>query len=189
MVLITRFIYVEIAFFERWWNEQTEDMKTTVRSLVGARRLEFINGGWCMNDEAGTLYPGALLLSHSPAARGLSRHIRSLTFPLPFARSWFSSAVIDQMTEGHLFLEREFGVRPTIGWHIGAHTCLFERDVSGVVKTSLTSFPPPIRSVRTCFHSGFALCSDGIQRHVVTFARATSLDHQGVGLILYACWL
>ena len=22
------------------------------------------------------------------------------------------------MTEGHLFLEREFGVRPTIGWHI-----------------------------------------------------------------------
>jgi lysosomal alpha-mannosidase len=61
-----RFIYVEIAFFERWWNEQSEDMKTIVRSLVGARRLEFINGGWCMNDEAGTLYPGTLYRPEGP---------------------------------------------------------------------------------------------------------------------------
>ena len=63
MVPWGRFIYVEIAFFERWWNEQSEDMKTIVRSLVGARRLEFINGGWCMNDEAGTLYPGTLSIA------------------------------------------------------------------------------------------------------------------------------
>jgi hypothetical protein len=27
--------------------------------------------------------------------------------------------IIDQMTEGHLFLFNEFGIRPTIGWHIG----------------------------------------------------------------------
>ena len=60
---------MEIAFFERWWHEQSEDMKTTVRGLVGARRLEFINGGWCMNDEAGTLYPGTL----APLPRSLNR--------------------------------------------------------------------------------------------------------------------
>jgi lysosomal alpha-mannosidase len=41
-------------------------MKTIVRSLVGARRLEFINGGWCMNDEAGTLYPGTLHRPEGP---------------------------------------------------------------------------------------------------------------------------
>jgi lysosomal alpha-mannosidase len=29
-----RFIYVEIAFFWRWWMEQTEQMKNTVRQLV-----------------------------------------------------------------------------------------------------------------------------------------------------------
>ncbi len=29
-----RFIYVEIAFFWRWWNQQTEDMREKVRGLV-----------------------------------------------------------------------------------------------------------------------------------------------------------
>jgi hypothetical protein len=29
-----RFIYVEIAFFWRWWIQQTEDMQNTVRKLV-----------------------------------------------------------------------------------------------------------------------------------------------------------
>lgn len=29
------------------------------------------------------------------------------------------TSVIDQMTEGHQFVWREFGVRPRIGWHIG----------------------------------------------------------------------
>ena len=28
------FIYVEVAFFARWWNEQTKDMKQDVRELV-----------------------------------------------------------------------------------------------------------------------------------------------------------
>ena len=51
-----RFIYVEIAFFERWWNEQSTDMKEKVKKLVGNRQLEFINAGWCMNDEAATHY-------------------------------------------------------------------------------------------------------------------------------------
>eukprot|EP01102_Stenamoeba_stenopodia_P022689 TRINITY_DN9548_c0_g1_i1.p1 TRINITY_DN9548_c0_g1~~TRINITY_DN9548_c0_g1_i1.p1 ORF type:complete len:992 (-),score=225.36 TRINITY_DN9548_c0_g1_i1:87-2999(-) len=48
-----KFIYVEIAFFERWWAEQTDEVKANVRTLVANGQLEFINGGWCMNDEAG----------------------------------------------------------------------------------------------------------------------------------------
>lgn len=45
------FIYVEIAFFERWWEEQDEKTKNVVKTLVKNKQLEFINGGWCMNDE------------------------------------------------------------------------------------------------------------------------------------------
>ncbi|XP_058862975.1 lysosomal alpha-mannosidase [Acipenser ruthenus] len=51
-----RFIYVEIAFFARWWQQQSEDMRSAVRQLVNQGRLEFINGGWSMNDEATTHY-------------------------------------------------------------------------------------------------------------------------------------
>jgi len=79
-----KFIYVEMAFFERWWREQTQNKKNIVKKLVAQGRLEFINGGWCMNDEATTHYSG----------------------------------VIDQMTLGHNFLLREFGVVPKIAWHV-----------------------------------------------------------------------
>ncbi len=50
------FIYVEMAFFKRWWDQQDNSMKETVRDLVKKRQLEFINGGWSMNDEAATHY-------------------------------------------------------------------------------------------------------------------------------------
>lgn len=51
-----RFIYVEMSFFSKWWYEQDEPMKSIVRKLVDEGRLEFINGGWCMNDEATVTY-------------------------------------------------------------------------------------------------------------------------------------
>ena len=34
-----RFIYVEMAFFWRWWLEQNNDMKNTVRQLVNTGSL------------------------------------------------------------------------------------------------------------------------------------------------------
>ncbi|XP_051940570.1 lysosomal alpha-mannosidase [Hippocampus zosterae] len=51
-----RFIYVETAFFYRWWRRQSSDMQRTVKQLVNQGRLEFVNGGWCMSDEATTHY-------------------------------------------------------------------------------------------------------------------------------------
>ncbi|XP_037040043.1 lysosomal alpha-mannosidase isoform X1 [Bradysia coprophila] len=51
-----RFIYVESAFFFKWWHEQTDAMKSQVNQLVQEGRLEFIGGAWSMNDEATTHY-------------------------------------------------------------------------------------------------------------------------------------
>uniref|UniRef100_A0A6G1SA06 Lysosomal alpha-mannosidase n=1 Tax=Aceria tosichella TaxID=561515 RepID=A0A6G1SA06_9ACAR len=51
-----RFIYVEMSFFTKWWNEQDEPMRLLVQQLVNDGQLEFINGGWCMNDEATVTY-------------------------------------------------------------------------------------------------------------------------------------
>ncbi|KAL3876582.1 hypothetical protein ACJMK2_034416 [Sinanodonta woodiana] len=51
-----RFIYVEIAFFARWWRELSDSMRHVVKGLVNNGQLEFILGGWCMNDEASTHY-------------------------------------------------------------------------------------------------------------------------------------
>ena len=71
-----RFIYVESAFFWRWWGEQGEGMQTTVRDLVDSGRLEFIGGGWSMNDEAAAHYTAiidnmAFGLKYEPFRPGL----------------------------------------------------------------------------------------------------------------------
>ncbi|KAF7495939.1 Lysosomal alpha-mannosidase [Sarcoptes scabiei] len=51
-----RFIYVETAFFWKWWQEQNQETKDIVKELVRTGQLEFINGGWTMPDEATTHY-------------------------------------------------------------------------------------------------------------------------------------
>lgn len=51
-----KFIYVESAFFSKWWHQQDEELKEKVKMLVNEGRLEFINGAWSMNDEAATHY-------------------------------------------------------------------------------------------------------------------------------------
>ncbi|KAJ6668062.1 hypothetical protein lerEdw1_016383 [Lerista edwardsae] len=55
-----RFIYVEVAFFAHWWQLQTEEMRQAVQHLVAEGRLEFVNGGWCMNDEATAHYSAVI---------------------------------------------------------------------------------------------------------------------------------
>ena len=102
-----RFIYVEIAFFWRWWIQQNEEMQNTVRKLVNESKeisnhrrkhvevyslqfeighLEFISGGWSMNDEGVTHY----------------------------------NSIIDQHSLGAEFLRDQFGEcgRPKLGWQI-----------------------------------------------------------------------
>ncbi len=54
--LYKRFIYAEVIYFSKWWKLQNETMRDTVRDLVRNGRFEFINGGWCVHDEATTNY-------------------------------------------------------------------------------------------------------------------------------------
>ena len=51
-----KFIYVETAFFARWWEQADDFKRTRAKSLVKNKQLEFINGGWCMHDEASPLW-------------------------------------------------------------------------------------------------------------------------------------
>ena len=79
-----RFVWEEVSFLSRWWQQASEQQRETVRKLQEARQLEFIGGGWVMHDEADTSLRG----------------------------------VLNQMTEGLVFLNKTLGVRPMVGWHI-----------------------------------------------------------------------
>ncbi|KAJ8567631.1 hypothetical protein K7X08_019839 [Anisodus acutangulus] len=47
-----KFVFAEMAFFNRWWIRQSPEIQEEVRNLVASGQLEFVNGGWCMHDEA-----------------------------------------------------------------------------------------------------------------------------------------
>ncbi|KAM0950051.1 putative alpha-mannosidase [Dioscorea sansibarensis] len=51
-----KFVFAEQAFFQRWWSEKSEYIQDVVKKLVDSGQLEFINGGWCMHDEAAVHY-------------------------------------------------------------------------------------------------------------------------------------
>ncbi|KAL8240385.1 hypothetical protein R6Q59_013740 [Mikania micrantha] len=51
-----KFIFAEMAFFRRWWLLQSVKIQALVKKLVSAGQLEFVNGGWCMHDEAASHY-------------------------------------------------------------------------------------------------------------------------------------
>ncbi|XP_059083104.1 lysosomal alpha-mannosidase-like [Tigriopus californicus] len=55
-----KFIQVEIAYFWRWWSQASEETKSMVHQMVNEGRIEFIGGGWSMNDEAATHYTGLI---------------------------------------------------------------------------------------------------------------------------------
>lgn len=46
------FIWCETSFFSRWWKDQPSSVHETVKKLVRNKQLEFVGGGWVMNDEA-----------------------------------------------------------------------------------------------------------------------------------------
>eukprot|EP00035_Acanthoeca_spectabilis_P014256 m.271234 g.271234 ORF g.271234 m.271234 type:complete len:1102 (+) comp16089_c0_seq11:51-3356(+) len=47
-----KFIFVETAYFYRWWVEQSAASQQQVYGLFQSGQLEFVNGGWCMADDA-----------------------------------------------------------------------------------------------------------------------------------------
>uniref|UniRef100_A0A8D2Q5K9 Alpha-mannosidase n=1 Tax=Varanus komodoensis TaxID=61221 RepID=A0A8D2Q5K9_VARKO len=79
-----RFIWSEVSFFSKWWDNISTQKRAAVRRLLGNGQLEMATGGWVMPDEANSHY----------------------------------FAMIDQLIEGHQWLERNVGVTPRSGWAV-----------------------------------------------------------------------
>ncbi|CAF4671246.1 unnamed protein product [Rotaria sp. Silwood1] len=106
-----RFIYVEMAFFWRWWNQQSDEIRNTVKQLVNEGRLEFISGGWSMHDEAATHY-NSIIDQHSLGAEFLRDTFGECARPKigwqidPFGHSREVASLFAQMGFDGLFFGR-----------------------------------------------------------------------------------
>lgn len=47
---------MEQAFFQRWMENADAQSLAAMQQVVGNGQMEFINGGWCMHDEANPSY-------------------------------------------------------------------------------------------------------------------------------------
>lgn len=106
-----RFVYVEMAFLYRWWREQLESTRNAVRKLVSEGRLQFVNGGWCMNDEATTHYSGIIdqmALGHGfiLSEFGAAARPRVAWQIDPFGHSAGQAAIFADMAFDGLFMSR-----------------------------------------------------------------------------------
>eukprot|EP01119_Soliformovum_irregulare_P018725 TRINITY_DN5796_c0_g1_i2.p1 TRINITY_DN5796_c0_g1~~TRINITY_DN5796_c0_g1_i2.p1 ORF type:complete len:175 (-),score=37.76 TRINITY_DN5796_c0_g1_i2:91-615(-) len=57
------FIWAEISFFSKWWNDQDGTMKEKTRKVLRTGQLEFVTGGWVMNDEATPHYNAIIYMT------------------------------------------------------------------------------------------------------------------------------
>ena len=115
------------------WNEQTVAKQDQVRQFVQNGQLEFINGGWCMSDEAAPYYVDMvdqqtighqfLLQNFGPAAIpktgwqidpfGHSRTMGTL-FALMGMNSWFFGRIDWQVFESNRTKRLEFMINRTV---------------------------------------------------------------------------
>lgn len=107
-----RFIFVETSFFMRWWRDQNEFMRSRFKKLVTNGQLEFISGGWSMNDEAVSHYSAIIdqmTLGHKTLYQlfGQCGGIPKIGWQIdPFGHSREYASLLSQMGFDGLFLGR-----------------------------------------------------------------------------------
>ena len=95
-----KFIYVEVGFFYRWWKNADDVLKNMTYKLVQNGQLEFINGGWCMHDEATPYYED--IIGNMAAGHEFLKNTFNVTPTIgwqidPFGHSNTNSAFFSQM--------------------------------------------------------------------------------------------
>jgi len=104
-----KFSYVEMSFFKKWYDTQTDKIKQTVKDFIKEGRLEIINGGWVMHDEAGTYYKH--LIDNMRIGLKFLKEEFNITprigwFIDPFGHSSATSHILSQMNFEKIVLTR-----------------------------------------------------------------------------------
>ncbi len=103
------FIYVEIAFFKRWWDQQNDHTKDKIRTLIKNGQFEFINAGWCMNDEAAPYFEDIIdqmTLGHQFIKENFNQTTNIGWHIDPFGHSSSQASIFSQMGFDAFFFAR-----------------------------------------------------------------------------------
>ena len=104
-----KFSYVEMSFFKKWYDNQSDETKQKVKEFISEGRLEIINGGWVMHDEAASYYKH--LIDNMRLGLKFLKEEFNITprigwFIDPFGHSSATSHILSQMNFEQIVLTR-----------------------------------------------------------------------------------
>ena len=104
-----KFSYVEMSFFKKWYDSQSDEIKGKVKEFISEGRLEIINGGWVMHDEASSYYKH--LIDNMRLGLKFLKEEFNITpkigwFIDPFGHSSATSHILSQMNFEQIVLTR-----------------------------------------------------------------------------------
>ena len=104
-----RFSYVEQVFFEIWWQEISNATKDVVREYIRNGQLEFLMGGYVMNDEGCTYYDDIieqLTLGHRAIKNTFNVTVNTAWHIDPFGHSAAQARIFSEMGFDSWVIER-----------------------------------------------------------------------------------
>ncbi|OQR72658.1 lysosomal alpha-mannosidase-like [Tropilaelaps mercedesae] len=114
-----RFIYVEMAFFSRWWEEQSSTIQYIVRDLVQSVSA---SEHWADNQTVTVRLHYSCVLPAMGVVKARTRRLEFISggWSMSDEATTHYTALIDEMTVGVRWLNDTFGAcgRPKIGWQI-----------------------------------------------------------------------
>ena len=138
------FMYVEIAFFSRWWRRANDLQRNQVVGFLKSGQFKFVNGGWVSNDEATATFVD-ILDQHTLGAIWITSMFGSEFSPSigfqadPFGHSLFQAKAYSEMGMDAWFFGRsdfqDFAVRKATRTLETVHT--------GILAASMDGYGPP----------------------------------------------
>ncbi|XP_055518569.1 alpha-mannosidase 2x isoform X1 [Leucoraja erinacea] len=104
-----RFIWAEISFFSKWWDNIDTQKRAAVRRLAADGQLEFVTGGWVMTDEANSHYfamVDQLIEGHQWLAKNIGVIPRSGWAIDPFGHSSTMSYLLKRSNLTSMLIQR-----------------------------------------------------------------------------------
>lgn len=139
-----KFVYVEMAFFSRWWRRLGDSKKAKVVDLLKQGRLEFLNGGWASNDEATPSFVD-IIDQHTMGSEFIAKEFGPEFCPTvgwqadPFGHSKFMADAYAQMGMNSWF----FGRSDAQDFANRLRTHRLETIHSGILTGSMEGYGPP----------------------------------------------
>jgi hypothetical protein len=142
-----KFIYVELAFFSKWWRHLDEFRRARVVSLLKSGQLEFINGGWVSHDEASPTFLD-IIDQHTLGATFINTEFGEIAHKIqprvgwqvdPFGHSFFQAQAYSAMGMDAWY----FGRSDSQDFAVRKATRTLESIHSSILAGSMDGYGPP----------------------------------------------